>query len=329
MNFFTRLGSIGAFGLVVGGLLYGTLPFVSRIYQAPSEEGALFSGRPKAVAAPPKEKATSIVKIRIPAEVDPQSLQPLDPKLTAELVSVKSQTEERESSEGRSIVVMLDNSMSMVVDSPGQINPNSVFAASDPNYERLTQAKRLIKSFKPADRVALACFPALRESTDFSNKVTAPQVLQDFTNPQEALASVDALKGAENLGTPLYAAITKAITMLKGESSASKYAMILTDGFDSQYEQKIPASLVKLAKGSDVKLIVIALGAQADYETMKKLTKNVYRANKPSELAQAMNSVQSKFEEAVVANVAEYRITGGSGPIELLDSKSGWRGTAR
>lgn len=239
------------------------------------------------------------IAFRIPdAEIDPLSFLSLTKDVSVHIVNVKPITETTRDARGKSIMLLMDNSYSMVQPSPPSPWNNDWLPAADKDYKRIEAVKALLEILNPEDRVALATFPRINPMPGYRiPRLEPPAVLKDFSKPMDILPVLGELKGNENSGTPLYRVIGNSVDWLSKESeNRPRIAVLLTDGRDTGSGRGIPEGLVEKVKASGITLIAIALGPAPDLEALKLFTPDVIPVSESDQLVPTFRRLAEKLK---------------------------------
>jgi hypothetical protein len=256
------------------------------------------------------DKFDRIVRFRVPdSEVDPLSFVSLTKGVSATVRNVSPITETTRDQRGKSIVLLMDNSYSMVQVSPVSPWNNKPLPAADREYKRIEAVKALIQVLAPEDRVALAVFPRLNPMPGYRiPRVERPEMIQNFGPPLAIMDSLPKLRGFENSGTPLYRVIGMGLDWLAPEKDRPQVAVVLTDGRDTESTGGIPPDLVEKVKASDVKLIVVALGPAPDLDVLKSLTEDVIPVAESDQLIPTFRRLAEDLKTLTIGHNVEIEI---------------------
>jgi len=239
------------------------------------------------------------ITFRVPdAEIDPLSFMSLTKDVGVRIINVKPITETTRDSRGKSIMLLLDNSYSMVQPSPPSPWNSDWLPAADKDYRRIDAVKALLEILNPEDRVALATFPRINPMPGYRiPRLEPPAVLKDFSKPMDILPVLGDLKGNENSGTPLYRVIGNSVDWLAKESEdRPRIAVLLTDGRDTGSDRGIPDGLVEKVKASGITLIAIALGPAPDLDALKLFTSEVIPVSESDQLVPTFRRLAEKLK---------------------------------
>jgi hypothetical protein len=278
-------------------------------YAQASSEGVLM---PEVKAIPkiekPREPVSQVKKpdvfnrritFRVPdAEIDPLSFMSLTKDVGVRIVNVKPITETTRDARGKSIMLLLDNSYSMVQPSPPSPWNADWLPAADKDYKRIDAVKALLEILNPEDRVALATFPRINPMPGYRiPRLEPPAVLKDFSKPMDILPVLGNLKGNENSGTPLYSVIGDSVGWLANEDEdRPRIAVLLTDGRDTGSGRGIPDGLIEKVKASGITLIAIALGPAPDLDALKLFTSEVIPVSESDQLVPTFRRLAEKLK---------------------------------
>ncbi len=278
-------------------------------YAQASPEGVLMPEvKPTPKVEKPSEKIEDVKKpdiynrrimFRVPdAEIDPLSFMSLTKDVNVRIINVKPITETTRDSRGKSIMLLLDNSYSMVQPSPPSPWNADWLPAADKDYKRIDAVKALLEILNPEDRVALATFPRINPMPGHRiPRLEPPAVLKDFSKPLNILPVLNELKGNENSGTPLYRVIGDSVDWLANEDeNRPRIAVLLTDGRDTGSGRGIPDGLIEKVKASGITLIAIALGPAPDLESLKLFTSEVIPVSESDQLVPTFRRLAEKLK---------------------------------
>ncbi|MFM9871977.1 MAG: vWA domain-containing protein [Fimbriimonadaceae bacterium] len=239
------------------------------------------------------------IAFRVPdSEIDPLSFLSLTKDVSVHIVNVKPITETTRDARGKSIMLLMDNSYSMVQPSPPSPWNADWLPAADKDYKRIDAVKALLEVLNPEDRVALATFPRINPMPGYRiPRLEPPAILKNFSKPMEILPVLGELKGNENSGTPLYRVIGDSVEWLAKENSdRPKIAVLLTDGRDTGSGRGIPEGLVEKVKASGITLIALALGPAPDLDALKLFATEVIPVSESDQLVPAFRRLAEKLK---------------------------------
>lgn len=251
----------------------------------------------------PQEIFTRKVNFRIPdEEVDRLSFVSMTEGVTLRILDVNPITETTRDERGKSIMLLLDNSYSMVQPSPPSPWNADWLPAADKDYKRIEAVKALLDVLSGEDRVALATFPRLNPMPGYRiPRVEPPAILQNFGPPDAILPELDKLKSNENSGTPLYRVIGEAVDWMSGEGEdRPKIAVLLTDGRDTESNSGTPDGLAEKVEASGITLITIALGPAPDLESLGKLSTEVISVSESDQLVPTFRRLAEKLKTMTI-----------------------------
>ncbi|MBS1711423.1 MAG: VWA domain-containing protein [Armatimonadetes bacterium] len=319
--------------LVRGGLLLGvSLAVVGALavvnagagptaYAQTGREGVLMPEvKPVPVVEKPKplvkkeerpEEFERVIRFRVPdSEVDPLSFVSLTKDVGVHVKNVKPITETTRDQRGKSIMLLMDNSYSMVQPSPPSPWNSDWLPAADKDYRRIEAVKALLEVLTPEDRVGLATFPRLNPQPGYRiPRVEPPEVLQGFSKPIDILPKLDMLRGNENSGTPLYRVVSMSIDWMAGETDRPKIAVLLTDGRDTGSDAGMPPDLAQRVKDSGITLISIALGPAPDLDALKSFSTDVILVADSQQLVPTFRRLAENLKTSTVGYDVEIEIT--------------------
>ena len=251
-----------------------------------------------------------IINFRVPdSEVDPFSFISMSKDVSVRVINVKPITETTRDQRGKSIMLLLDNSYSMVQPSPPSPWNNDWLPAADKDYKRIDAVKALLEILSPDDRVALATFPRLNPQPGYRiPRVEPPKVLQEFSTPLDVIAALDQLKGNENSGTPLYRVIGNSVDWMAGEKDRPRVAVLLTDGRDTESNNGVPPGLAEKMKNSGITLIAIALGPAPDLESLKEIATEVIPVSESDQLVPTFRRLAENLKTLTIGYDVELEI---------------------
>lgn len=266
-----------------------------RVYQQTSGEGVLLPEVPVRVDPISKDKPlkhTSLVTLSIPTSepIDPKTIQVTTPGMSLEDAQLHPIFDFRKSSnpKPRSVVVLLDNSLSMVI-------PNNGNPASDPEYKRIEAVKSLLYALPKNDRVFVSCFPC-RQSVDNQRQdihAKRPfELLTEGASPSDAAPALEKLRGEENGSTPLYRAISQCANVFAREDpSRQRVLVLLTDGMDTDQDPNGLDQAVADIHKSGCQVYAIGLGPGSDMHVLRQLSSFVQRAEDDESLSRTFRQI--------------------------------------
>ena len=147
-------------------------------------------------------------------------------------------------------------SVALAIDQSGSIVNNG---GTDPNDERITQAKAFVLRLTAMDEVEVLRFQG-----------SSVSLVQGFTGDKAALtAALDSLKTGEGGGTPLYDAIVRAVNDVAPKEGRTRVAIVLTDGRDNDSNASVDAAIAA-ARNAGVPVFTIGLGDPNDPASLDK-----------------------------------------------------------
>lgn len=259
--------------------------------------------KPEIVREEPKKIYTRKVYFRVPEEeIDRLSFVSLTKDVTIRILDVNPITETTRDERGKSIMLLLDNSYSMVQPSPPSPWNDDWLPAADRDYKRIEAVKALLEVLSGEDRVALATFPRLNPMPGYRiPRVEPPAILKDFGSPITVLPELDKLKSNENSGTPLYRVIGDSVEWMAGEpADRPKIAVLLTDGRDTESNSGVPPGLAEKVKESGITLITIALGPAPDLDALRTLSTEVISVSESDQLVPTFRRLAEKLKTLTI-----------------------------
>lgn len=283
----------------------------SPVYNQTSKAGVLL---PNVKPAPPAkrmvrtiepDKLTRLVKFRINGtRLDTTTLEPTTFGYTGKVVrDVPVIGKVSNTDKGASLLLLFDNSRSMIENSPPtRVNPR-VLPPSDPGYSRLEAAKSLLSNLTGDWHVALATFPRLNPHPGwYEYRIDEPAMLYDFTEPNNVIPHLDELRGSENSGTPLYDGISMALGWIGREEGRTKIILCLTDGRDSTWMYGPPEGLREAVRASGAKLIIVALGTDPDVRILGMVADEVIQTLDSADLVTTFEKLRERIDTNVIAH---------------------------
>lgn len=316
-----RVGSLAVFAGVI--ILASSLINASastNIYATPSEVGVLMppvAERPVIKTkkeTPKKEPLPDIYKrrvnFRIPnAEIDPMSFISLQSGVTVRIVSVKPVKETKHETKDKSILLLLDNSYSMVQPSPPSRWNRDWLPRADAEYKRIDAVNALVEVLGAKDRVGLATFPRLNPEPGFRiPRAEPPAMLKGFGEPSAIPPVLPKLKGNENSGTPLYRALELGLGWISNEGDRPKFMVMLTDGRDTTSTSGDPTSIRQELQKRGIKLIIVALGPAPDLGALRQLADEVIPVAESNQLAPTFRRLAEKLETLTIGHDVELEL---------------------
>ncbi|MDI9641234.1 vWA domain-containing protein [Kamptonema cortianum] len=298
------------------------------VYQEPSREGVLM---PQAIA---KEKLAAPVADQTPSEaseqfqrrlrfrvpsndIEPMSFVSLSDGTAVQVVSVVPVKETKVDDRGRSVMVLIDNSYSMIQNSPPSPWNRDWLPRSDPEYKRIDAVNALINEMGEKDRMALALFPRLNRMPGRRvPRVEPPALVQNFGPPNALKGILEEMRGKENSGTPLYRVLGMSIGWLSTQGDRSKIVVMLTDGRDTEGDGQAPAGLREQIEAAGIQVFVVALGPAADIEGLSRVADEVLAVQDSSEVVAAFQKLAEKIETLIVGYDVELQISRAERPFE-------------
>lgn len=309
----TRLLALGVFSgfVLLVSLLLNTVAGES-IYAEPSGGGVILPAVAKAerrvVEAPkpeaPVEQETYERRLRFRVakpEVDPASFVSLTRGVTARVVSVRPITQTKRDDRGKSLMLLIDNSYSMIQPSPPSPWNEDWLPRADPEYKRIEAVSAVLDSLGPNDRVALATFPRLNPTPGYRiPRVEPPALMKSFATPGEVKQVVEGLRGRENSGTPLFRSLRLAIQWMAQETDRPRIAIMLTDGRDTESETGVPEGLRDALVAAGIQVIVVALGPAPDLESLRQVADEVIPVSESSMLVPTFRRIAERMETSTI-----------------------------
>lgn len=311
------LGVAGAILLITTAVNAGAAPTA---YAQAGPEGVLMPEvKPIPKVEKPKQEVKldkkpelydKIIRFRVPdSEVDPFSFISLSKDVSVRVINVNPITETTRDQRGKSIMLLLDNSYSMVQPSPPSPWNQDWLPAADKDYKRIEAVKALLEILNPEDRVSLATFPRLNPQPGYRiPRVEPPEILKGFGTPMEVLSSLDKLKGNENSGTPLYRIIGNSVEWMEGEKDRPRVAVLLTDGRDTESNSGVPLGLAEKMKNSGITLIAVALGPAPDLEALKQVATEVIPVSESKQLVPTFRRLAENLKTLTIGYDVELEI---------------------
>ncbi len=285
----------------------------SNVYAEPGKAGVLMPEVAAVVQpvqvrpeAPTPEKPDIYEKrmvFRVPdADIQPNSFVSLSNGTTLKILSVKPITATTKDERGKSILLLMDNSYSMVQPSPPSPWNADWLPVADPEYKRIEAVKALVEVLGETDRVALATFPRLNPNPGYRvPRVEPPALMKNFGPPKDIIPELGNLRSRENSGTPLYRVLRLAADWIAVEpKNRARVAVMLTDGRDTESESGVPRGLRERIEASGMTLIIIALGPAPDLEVLKTLGDEVIPVSESSQLIPTFRRLAEKLETKTV-----------------------------
>lgn len=312
-----RLAALAGFaGAIFLASSFVNLAASPNLYAQPSGTGVLM---PRVDYIPPKRKPKidhtveqpetfhRRVNFRVPnAEIDPMSFVSYTPGVRVQIISVKPVKETKHETTEKSILLLLDNSYSMVQPSPPSPWNRDWLPRADPEYKRIDAVKALVEVLGVKDRVALATFPRLNPSPGYRiPRVEPPAILKDFGPPSAVVPSLPQLRGNENSGTPLYRVLSMAVDWMSHEGDRPKFIVMLTDGRDTESNGGAPPGLREALEAAGIKVIIVALGPAPDLSALKELADELIPVSASDQLAPTFRKLAEKLETLVVGHDVE------------------------
>lgn len=312
-----RLSALAIFALaIVGASTLLNAASSTNLYSQPSGTGVLM---PRVDYVPPKVKPKVEQKFEKPEEyhrrvnfrvanpeVDPMSFVSYTPGVRARIIKVTPIKQTKNETEQRSVMLLLDNSYSMVQPSPPSAWNRDWLPRADPDYKRIEAVKALVDVLDPKDRVALATFPRLNPSPGYRiPRVEPPAMLRGFGSPRSVVPALEELRGNENSGTPLYRVLAMAIDWMSSEKDRPKFIVMLTDGRDTEMNGGAPSGLREELTRAGIKVIIVALGPAPDLGTLQQIADELIPVSASDQLAPTFRKLAEKLETLVVGNEVE------------------------
>lgn len=303
------LAKFGVAGLALGGLWLLGLG-VDRaggrlVTERSAAEGALLPEVAAKIELPPPAplpKHSARVALSVPqvTSVDAGSVRVLTPGYVVDASQSRPVLQYRKPSKPkpRSIMLVLDNSMSMV-------ESDGVSPPSDPGYLRLNACRRLLASLSnDTDRVSLAVFPCrFSIEIDKSRKPASKpfELLAQGQTPAKVSEMLETLRREENYTTPLYQGIEDgALTLGSEDAGRQRLMVLLTDGKNTWGPPGGLQRAVDAVSKAGVDTYAIALGAEADESTLEQISPHVLRADDASGLDNTFKKVIEQISREVV-----------------------------
>ncbi len=315
-----RLGALAAFAIVIFlATSVINLAASPNLYAQPSRTGVLM---PKVDYVPPKkqvrtenriqtpEKYYRRVNFRVPnAEIDPMSFVSYTPGVQVRIISVNPIKETKHETIDKSILLLLDNSYSMVQPSPPSPWNRDWLPRADPDYQRIDAVKALVEVLGERDRVALATFPRLNPSPGYRiPRVEPPAILKDFGPASAVVPSLEQLRGNENSGTPLYRVLSMAVDWMANEQDRPRFIVMLTDGRDTESSGGAPEGLRAALEQAGIKVIIVALGPAPDLGALNELADELIPVSASNQLAPTFRKLAEKLETFVIGHEVELEL---------------------
>lgn len=288
------------------------------VYSNPTPEGVLMPQinppapeRLDSKPDKPKEEVYSRrLAFRVPgAEIDPVSFVSLTEKVTLKIVSVRPVKETKQDTRGKAIMLLMDNSYSMVQPSPPSPWNSNWLPRSDPEYKRIEAVELLLENLGPNDRVALASFPRLNPNPGYRiPRVEPPALMKGFSPAGEVLPLLASLREHENSGTPLFRCISMSIGWMAGEKDRPKICVVLTDGRDTTGDGQVPEGLRANLEAANIKLFIVALGPAPDLEMLGEVADEVIPVSDSKELLPTFKKLAERFETLTIGHDVELDI---------------------
>lgn len=283
------------------------------VYSTPAPEGVLMPRvetrvvKKEDVADVPKEKVPSFrrrLKFVVPnAQIDPVSFVSLTKDVGVRIVSVTPIKETKQDDRGKSIMLMIDNSYSMVQPSPPSPWNDNWLPRSDPEYKRIDACEAMLKELSEKDRVALATFPRLNPNPGYRiPRVEPPALLHGFGQPGDILPQLEQMRERENSGTPLYRCMRFGIEWMSAQKDRPKMMVVLTDGRDTTGNGKPSEALRQGLTAANIKVFIVALGPSPDLESLGQVADEVIQVDDSGQLVDAFKKLAARFETLTVGH---------------------------
>lgn len=256
------------------------------------------------------EEFERVIRFRVPdSDIDPFSFVSLTKDVGVHVINVKPITETTRDQRGKSIMLLMDNSYSMVQPSPPSPWNDDWLPAADKDYKRIDAVKALLEVLSPDDRVGLATFPRLNPQPGYRiPRVEPPEVLQGFGKPMDVLPKLGGLRGNENSGTPLYRVVSLVIDWMASEKDRPKVAVLLTDGRDTGSDAGMPPDLPQRVKDSGITLIAIALGPAPDLDALKLISTEVIPVAESQQLVPTFKRLAENLKTSTIGYDVEIEV---------------------
>lgn len=316
-----RVGSLAVFAGVI--ILASSLINASastNIYASPSDVGVLMppvAERPVVQTqkvSPAKKPPPEIYKRRVNfrvsnADIDPMSFISLAQGVSVRIVSVKPVKETKHETKDKSILLLLDNSYSMVQPSPPSRWNRDWLPRADAEYKRIDAVNALVEVLGEKDRVGIATFPRLNPEPGFRiPRVEPPAMLKGFGPPSAIPAVLPKLRGNENSGTPLYRSLELGLGWIAKEGDRPRFIVMLTDGRDTTSTSGDPTQIRQELQRQGIKLIIVALGPAPDLGALRQLADEVIPVAESNQLAPTFRRLAEKLETLTIGHDVELEL---------------------
>ncbi len=306
---------VGIAGLLLGavwGVSYGIERAGSeRLVNHPGLAGALvpeIAEEIEPIRGPVKHSALVALSVPQVRSIDPGSVKVSTAGYTLEDAQIRPIMEYKKVAhpKPRSIVVLLDNSLSMVRDY--DMGPKH-FLASDKNYRRLDACRQLLEALsESSDRIALACFPSRMDPTHQVSALQKPpsELLTTWTTPSKASELLESLRGAEDGSTPLFRGSEMGAKLFATAPKGSqRVLLVLTDGKDTDGQVGLHPEIseqraVDAIHASGAETYAIGLGPDADLDVLKQMYTTVLKADDASALDRTFQQILHQMSREVV-----------------------------
>lgn len=307
---------VGIAGLLLGavwGVSYGIeRAWGDRLVNRPAVAGALVpevAEEIEPIRGPMKHSALVTLSVPQIRSIDPGSVSVSTPGYTLDDAQIRPILEYKKVAhpKPRSIVVLLDNSRSMVTDYD---MGGRHFDASDADYRRLDACRQLFEALSnTTDKISLACFPCRHSNANqqFDEVLKKPfELLAKWVPPAKATDVLETLRGAENGSTPLFRGTEQAAELLAtAPKGTQKVLVVLTDGKDTDRQLGLRAEVseqraVDAIHASGAETYAIGLGPDADVDVLKQMCSTVLKADDASALNRTFQAILHQMSREVV-----------------------------
>lgn len=316
-----RVGSLAIFaGVIILASSFINVSASSNVYSVPSEVGVLMPKvDPKPVIQtkkitpdkkPPPEVFRRKVNFRVPnAEIDPMSFMSLAKGVSVKIVSVKPVKETKHETKDKSILLLMDNSYSMVQPSPPSRWNRDWLPRADAEYKRIDAVNALVEVLGEKDRIGMATFPRLNPEPGYRiPRIEPPAMLKGFGPPKDMSAVLPKLRGNENSGTPLYRCLELGLDWIAKEGDRPKFMVMLTDGRDTTSTSGVPTEIRSKLEKLGIKLIIVALGPAPDLAALRELADEVIPVAESNQLAPTFRRLAEKLETLTIGHDVELEL---------------------
>jgi hypothetical protein len=311
-----KVGIAGILLGVVWGVSYGIERAGSeRLVNHPGFEGALVPEVAEEIEPIRGDvKHNALVALSVPQvrSIDPGSVRVSTPGYTLEDAQIRPILEYKKNEHPRpkSVLVVLDNSRSMVIKYTGYRDPSREVLPSDPEYRRLDACRLLLESLSQSeDKVAIACFPCRKVTgkQEYTDRAKFPfELVAPWSPPLDAADKLESLREQENGATPLFNSVEEAVKILaKAPAGTQKVLVLLTDGMDTsgpgnRPDMEAKYRAVKALRTSGIETYAIGLGHEADIDTLQEMASTVLKADDATALNRTFKQILHQMSREVV-----------------------------